>query len=67
LFYGYSYRWFRPRDDVTMDHWWDRLDPIRKQLFGNAPTGGYGFTSPTDEDVPLRGWLSEHLGEEAVA
>jgi hypothetical protein len=50
-----------------MDHWWNRLDPIRKQLFGNAPTGGYGFTSPTDEDVPLRGWLSEHLGEEAVA
>ena len=67
LFYGYSYRWLRPRDNVTMSHYWDRLDPIRKQLFGAAPTGGYGYTSPTDADVPLRTWLSEHLGPDAVA
>jgi len=67
IFYGYSYRWLRPRDDVSMSHVWDRLDPIRKQLFGNAPTGCYGFTSPQDEDVPLRGWLQEHLGEEVMA
>jgi hypothetical protein len=39
---------------------------LRKQLFGNAPTGCYGFTSPTDDDVPLRGWITEHLGEEAL-
>ena len=67
LFYGYSYRWLRPRDNVTMGHYWDRLDPIRKQLFGASPTGGYGYTSPTDADVPLRTWIAEHLGSEAVA
>lgn len=66
LFYGYSYRWLRPRDDMTVLGHDDRLDPIRRQLFGAAPTGGYGFTSPTPEDVPLRGWLEEHVGSEAV-
>ena len=66
LFYGYSYRWLRPRDDMTVDHFMDRCDPIRQQLLG-ASTGGHGYTSPTDEDVPLKLWLAEHLGEEAVA
>jgi ectoine hydroxylase-related dioxygenase (phytanoyl-CoA dioxygenase family) len=67
LFYGYSYRWLRPRDDMTVAHLMERCDPIRRQLLGASPTGGYGYTSPTDEDVPLRGWLREHLGAEAVA
>jgi ectoine hydroxylase len=67
LFYGYSYRWLRPRDDMTVAHLMDRCDPIRRQLLGASPTGGYGYTSPTDEDVPLRTWLREHLGPEAVA
>jgi ectoine hydroxylase-related dioxygenase (phytanoyl-CoA dioxygenase family) len=67
LFYGYSYRWLRPRDDMTVGRFWDRLDPIRRQLFGHCPNGGYGYTSPSDEDVPLRGWLREHLGPEGVA
>jgi ectoine hydroxylase-related dioxygenase (phytanoyl-CoA dioxygenase family) len=66
LFYGYSYRWLRPRDDMTIDRFYDQLDPIRQQLFGAAPTGGYGYTSPQPEDVPLRGWLEEHLGADAV-
>jgi Phytanoyl-CoA dioxygenase (PhyH) len=67
LFYGYSYRWLRPRDDMTVAHLMDRCDPIRRQLLGASSTGGYGYTSPTDADVPLRGWLREHLGEAAVA
>lgn len=67
LFYGYSYRWLRPRDDMTVAHLMERCDPIRRQLLGASPTGGYGYTSPTDEDVPLRTWLREHLGPEAVA
>jgi ectoine hydroxylase len=67
LFYGYSYRWLRPRDDMTVAHLMERSDPIRRQLLGASPTGGYGYTSPTDEDVPLRGWLREHLGPKAVA
>ncbi|MCI0561127.1 MAG: phytanoyl-CoA dioxygenase family protein, partial [Nitrososphaera sp.] len=65
LFYGYSYRWLRPRDDMTVSHYMDRCDPIRRQLLG-ASTGGFGYTTPSDEDVPLRTWLKEHLGEEAV-
>ena len=65
LFYGYSYRWLRPRDDMTVEHYMDRCDPVRRQLLG-AGTGGMGFTSPSDADVPLRDWIREHLGEEAV-
>jgi hypothetical protein len=31
-----------------------------------ASSGGLGYTSPSDEDVPLKSWLLEHLGEKAV-
>lgn len=65
LFYGYSYRWLRPRDDMTVEHYMERCNPIRQQLLG-ASTGGNGYTSPKDEDVPLRAWIEEHLGAEAV-
>ena len=27
----------------------------------------HGYTSPTAEDVPLKGWIGEHLGPGAVA
>jgi len=67
LFYGYSYRWLRPRDDMTGARWIDRCDSIRAQLLGASPSGGHGYTSPTEEDVPLKGWIGEHLGPEAVA
>jgi ectoine hydroxylase-related dioxygenase (phytanoyl-CoA dioxygenase family) len=66
LFVGYSYRWFHPRDARDVSHFMDRCDPIRRQLLG-ANTGALGLTSPQDEDVPLRAWIREHLGEEAVA
>lgn len=66
LFYGYSYRWLRPRDNMTVDHCLDRCDAIQRQLLGES-TGGMGYTSPTDADVPLKGWIREHVGEEAVA
>ena len=65
LFYGYSYRWLRPRDNMTVDRYIERSDPIRRQLLGTS-TGGLGYTSPSDEDVPLRDWIKAHLGEEAV-
>ena len=67
LFYGYSYRWLRPRDDMTVAHVLDRCDPIRQQLLGVSHSGGHGFTSPKPEDVPLKAWLEEHLGSDAVA
>ena len=66
IFFGYSYRWLRPRDDMTVDRYLADADPIRGQLLGASPTGGFGYTSPSDEDVPLRAWLVEHLGEAAV-
>ena len=66
LFFGYSYRWLRPRDDMTVAHYMDRSDPIRRQLLGDGPTGGHGYTSPKPEDIPLRTWIKEHQGEKAV-
>ena len=66
LFMGYSYRWLRPRDDMTVAHYLDGADPIRRQLLGESPNGGFGYTSPADEDVPLKTWLAERLGAEAV-
>lgn len=65
LFYGYSYRWLRTKSNMDHDHLYDQVDPIRRQLLGYA-TSGNGRFSPKDEDVPLREWIREHLGEEAV-
>ena len=67
LFYGYGYRWIQPRDDMTVAHYMDRSDPIRRQLLGDTPSGKHGYSSPRPEDVPLRTWLKENLGSEAVA
>jgi len=66
LFYGYSYRWLRPRDDMTVAHYMERSDPIRRQLLGDAPSGGHGYTSPRPEDIPLRAWIKKHQGDDAV-
>lgn len=62
LFYGYSYRWLRPRDNMTVDHVMGRIDPIRQQLLGAAPSGWHGYSSPKPEDVPLRAWMQEKAG-----
>jgi ectoine hydroxylase-related dioxygenase (phytanoyl-CoA dioxygenase family) len=53
LFYGYSYRWFRPRDDMTVGGLIETATPIRRQLLG-AARGAYTYSSPAPEDVPLR-------------
>lgn len=66
LFYGYSYRWLRPRDNMTVAHLLDHCDPIQQQLLGVSHSGGHGYSSPKEDDVPLRGWLREQLGEAAV-
>lgn len=66
LYYGYSYRWLKQRDDMTVDNLLERCDPIRRQLLGDSVTGNHSFTSPKDEDVPLREWIREHAGEDAV-
>ena len=58
LFYGYSYRWLRPRDNMTVAHYLDRSDPIQQQLLGVSHTGGHGYSSPKAVDVPLHAWLT---------
>lgn len=65
LFYGYGYRWIRQKDDMTVEHLYERCDPIRQQLLGAAVKNN-GRYVPTDEDVPLRGWLIEQFGENVV-
>jgi ectoine hydroxylase len=59
IFYGYSYRWLRPRDDMTVAHYLPDCGPIRQQLLGVSHTGGFGYTSPSEEDVPLAAWWQE--------
>ncbi|MBW3637235.1 MAG: phytanoyl-CoA dioxygenase family protein, partial [Armatimonadetes bacterium] len=56
LFYGYGYRWIRTKDDMTVQDLWPQCDPIQKQLLGYGVNCN-GHYSPTDDDVPLRGWL----------
>jgi ectoine hydroxylase len=59
LFYGYGYRWIRPKDDMSIPlGLMERTDPIRRQLLGHT-TSGNGYFSPKDEDVPLKVWLEE--------
>jgi ectoine hydroxylase len=54
LFYGYTYRWIRPRDDLGLSaEQLAAVDPVRRQLLG-AGTSAIGYWIPTEEDVPLR-------------
>ncbi|MBW3624575.1 MAG: phytanoyl-CoA dioxygenase family protein [Armatimonadetes bacterium] len=66
LFYGYSHRWLRPKCFMDVSKVWDRLDPIRRQLLG-ACTSFNGYFDPKEDDVPLRAWIRENAGQEAVA
>ncbi|MEM7126423.1 MAG: phytanoyl-CoA dioxygenase family protein [Chloroflexota bacterium] len=65
LFYGYSYRWLRPKCDMATEPLLNQVNPIRRQLLGWA-TSANGRYDPKPEDVPLRAWIAEHVGEEAV-
>jgi ectoine hydroxylase-related dioxygenase (phytanoyl-CoA dioxygenase family) len=57
LFYAYTYRWIRPRDELFLDAaLLERQGPIRRQLLG-AGTSAIGHWIPTDADVPLRATL----------
>jgi ectoine hydroxylase len=65
LFYGYGYRWLRSKDDMTVSSLLPGASPIRRQLLGSGENAN-GFFTPTDADVPLRGWLREHSPEDAA-
>lgn len=64
IWYGYSYRWLRPKDAMTVAHLYPRLDPIQRQMLGDGVSAN-GTYDPTDDDVPLRGWLRRHAPEAA--
>jgi hypothetical protein len=51
---------------MTVEHLFPQCDPIQRQLLG-ASTGGMGYTSPEDKDVPLKVWLAEQLGDSTLA
>jgi ectoine hydroxylase-related dioxygenase (phytanoyl-CoA dioxygenase family) len=54
LFYGYTYRWIRPRDDLGLTpEAVAAQPPVRRQLLGWG-SGTMGYWLPGDEDVPLR-------------
>jgi len=65
LWLGYAYRWLRPKDAMTVEHLYPKLDPIRRQLLGDRVSND-GYYAPTDADVPLRGWLAEHAPEDVA-
>ncbi len=69
LFYGYSYRWLRPKSamKVTKLPLFDELDPIQRQLLG-ACSSANGYYTPDDTtDAPLRKWIADHAGADRVA
>lgn len=56
LFFAYTYRWIRPRDDHHVaTELLSEVTPVRAQLLGSG-TGAIGHWMPTDDDVPLRDW-----------
>ena len=55
LFYAYTHRWIRPRDELGIEPGrLASLDPLRRQLLGWG-TSAIGHWIPSEEDVPLRG------------
>ena len=59
LFYGYAYRWIRPKCIMDVDQLREKTTLIRRQLLG-ATSSQTGYYQPKEEDVPLRQWLKEN-------
>ncbi len=64
VWYGYSYRWLRAKDGMSVTHLYPQLDPVRRQLLGDGLSAN-GVYDPMDGDVPLRTWLRECCPEDA--
>lgn len=58
VFLGYSYRWMQAKDDMNVRQLYPKLDPIRRQILGDALSAN-GRYDPQEGDVPLRVWLKE--------
>ena len=67
IFFGYSYRWLRGQDYSLAPEWLlQHCDPIQRQLLGDS-ANIKGFWQPTEEDVPLKGFIERHAeGKHAV-
>lgn len=61
---GYSYRWLRAKDAMTVSHLYGKLDPIRRQILGDGLSAN-GVYDPQDGDVPLLAWLRQHHSDSA--
>lgn len=63
MFFGYSYRWLKPKDPMYTASLLDPISgvrcPIQRQMLGTSATN-QGWTVPSDADAPLRGWLELH-------
>jgi ectoine hydroxylase len=56
VFYGYTYRWVRLRDDVAVSpELEDAITPVRSQLLGRGATS-IGYWMPEEDDAPLAAW-----------
>lgn len=64
IWLGYSYRWLKPKDEMTVSHLYPQLNPIERQLLGDGLSAN-GAYDPQDGDVPLKCWLQEHCPAEA--
>lgn len=64
IWYGYSYRWLKPKDAMTVEHLYAGMDPVRRQVLGDGLSAN-GVYDPRPGDVPLRAWLEEHDPEAA--
>ncbi len=62
IFFGYSYRWLRGQDYSLAPSWLlKQCDPIQRQLLGDS-ANIKGFWQPTEEDVPLKGFIERWCG-----
>lgn len=60
VFYAYTYRWIRMRDDQGIAHegaWWHSLSPVRRQLLG-AGSDPMSYWGLGDDIWPLRDELA---------
>ena len=64
LFVGYTYRWIRPLDGITLDRtgsWWASRSPVQRQLLGDACHSanywGVTWQGAIDDEIPLRAEL----------
>ena len=62
LFYGYSYRWLRPRDDQSFEGLFAQCEPIRKQLLGYSENGGMDTRRRRKRTCPCEGGCANMSG-----